>query len=167
MTEEEGIQALRETVEVLDRRRIDYWVGRGLLRHFKLHGEFGDKQSDIDLHIHRRDEGHMDDVVDELDELGYTVTWDEPESHKLSLERGSAAIEFVFLDCDPGDPSILCHRTIIPDRKTYRCKKESFGDRRIKMFGIDVRVPENEYLPSTFGPKWRDNQKGSGGTEEP
>ena len=164
MTEYEGIRALGETVQVLAGRGIDYWLGRGLFRHFSLTGEFGDQQSDIDFHVHRRDEKRLAEVVKDLSGLGFSVTWYEVGQHKLSLGRGSTAVEFMFLDGDPDDELMLFHRTAFPPA-TYYCAKDAFGGRTIDMFGITIRVPDDAYLPATFGSQWRDNKKGSGGTK--
>ena len=86
--------------------------------------------------------------------------------HKLSIVRGKVAVEFVYLDLDrTTGSSIRYHETVCPARKRYMCDESVFSERSLKICGVNVRVPESEYLPSVFGPRWRENRKGTGGVE--
>jgi len=38
----EGCEVLREVVLTLLQSKLKYWIGRGVFRHFVLHGNFGD-----------------------------------------------------------------------------------------------------------------------------
>ena len=162
MTQEEGIAAMQEVVEVLERRGLRYWLGRGVLRHHTLEGELGDQQGDIDFHVLREDEpGVRRQAVEELQTLGYQVISRPEHSHKITLRKGETEVEFVFLN---RDGKVLWHQAGWPQRRRYECPARAFGHRRIQMFGIDVRVPDEEYLVAVFGARWRENVKGSGGT---
>ena len=167
MTQEPpGATVLKEMAEFLEANGIDYWLGRGRFRHFTLHGAFGDAESDIDFHVLRSAAISLRAVLPELVRRGYTVT-DSVSRHKLALTKGDTAVEFVYLDQTADDPDALYHETAYPTRKRFVCPTSVFTDRRVTMFGAAVRVPEEEYLPCVFGPRWRENKKGSGGVEIP
>ena len=158
--EEDGIRVLGEVVRVLEADGINYWLGRGLFRQFALKKNFGDRQGDIDFHILRDEQPALHGVVKQLEMIGYEVISTPDQAHKLAMITGAAEVEFVFLERD-GD--LLWHRAGWPNRKRYSCLARAFGNRRIEMFGIQVRVPDEEYLPAVFGRSWRKNRKGSGG----
>jgi hypothetical protein len=161
-----GVTVLKEVAEFLEANGIDYWLGRGRFRHFTLHGAFGDAESDIDFHVLRRAAIPLRAVLPELVRRGYTVT-DSVSRHKLALKKGGTAVEFVYLDQATDDPDTVYHETAHPQRKRFVCPASVFAERRLTMYGAAVRVPEEEYLPCVFGPRWRDNKKGSGGVEIP
>jgi hypothetical protein len=52
----QGCKVLREVVSTQQRTKLKYSIGRGVFRHFALHGNFGDRQGDIDFHVLRDDE---------------------------------------------------------------------------------------------------------------
>lgn len=144
----------------LDRVGLKWWLGRGVLRHHLLHGRFGDLQGDIDFHVLREDEQAVRRFVEGLAETGWRVVSGPAQSHKITMRRGDIEIEFVFLNRD-GD--VLWHQAGWPEKRRFDCPERVFGERRAQMFGVDVRVPYEEYLPAVFGPDWRDGIKGSGG----
>ena len=154
----------KAVVEFLESHGFRYWLGRGRFRHFTLTGEFGDSASDIDFHLLREGEGDLRAELPVLRGQGYVVT-DDAARHKLSLRKGGVAVEFIYLDRASGDPGACFHETVYPLRKRFICPTQVFGDRRMEMFGVSVRVPEEEYLPCVFGPRWRENRKGSGGIQ--
>jgi hypothetical protein len=158
----EGATALREVSGVLDAAGIRYWLGRGLFRHFTLHHEFGDKQGDVDLHVLREDEDSVRDEVKRLEGMDYEVVSRPEHTHKITLRRGETEVEveLVFLN---RDGEVLWHQAGLPDRRRYDCPARAFGERRLEMFGILVRVPDEEYLPAVFGPGWEANEKETGG----
>jgi hypothetical protein len=165
MTEAQGIAILKEVVQLLEDRRIRYWLGRGRFRHFTLTQEFGDDTSDIDFHVLRSDEPALQDALADFVRRHFAVTFTQVGAHKLSVRKCSADIEFVYLDQDRDDPGMLFHTTVVPLRKRFPCPREVFGDRKIDMFGAKVSVPSEDYLPCVFGSRWRENMKGSGGVE--
>jgi len=61
-------------------------------------------------------------------------------------------------------PPTLWHQAGFPEQKRFDCPAAVFGTGRETMFGVSVSVPEEGYLDAVFGPKWRENQKASGGT---
>ncbi len=163
MTDEPaGIAVLKEVVEFIETRQINYWLGRGRFRHFTLTGEFGDTESDIDFHVLRGAEAALRTALPELLRRQYIIE-DGVARHKLALRKGTVAIEFVYLDQVRGNPLAFYHETVYPLRKRFICPANVLGQRRIQMFGVLVRVPEEEYLPCIYGLEWRENIKGSGG----
>ena len=158
----EGATALREVIGVLEAAGIRYWLGRGLFRHFTLRHEFGDKQGDVDLHVLREDEDAVRVAATTLEEMHYEVISRAEQKNKITLRRGESKVEveLVFLN---RDGEFLWHQAGWPDRRRYDCPARAFGDRRLEMFDILVRVPDEEYLPAVFGPGWEANEKGTGG----
>ena len=155
---------LAEIVGLLESRNVRYWLGRGRFRNFIITGALGDDASDLDFHIFREDSAPLHGLLPELAARKYEVTADAP--HKLSMVRGGVAVEFVYLDLDSSTESnIRYHETVCPTRKRYLCAETVFSDRKLKICEVEVRVPENEYLSSVFGPRWRENRKGTGGVE--
>ena len=163
-SESEGTVVLREVVLFLESLGLRYWLGRGRFRHFTLTHEFGDADSDIDFHLLRGAEVQLQAALPQLQARGYMLT-DGASRHKLSLRKEAVAVEFVYLDPAPNAPEAYYHETAYPLRKRFTCPARLFGDRRLEILGVSVRVPEEEYLPCVFGPRWRENVKGSGGVQ--
>src|SRR5213594_1277422 len=160
----DGPAVLAEVVALLESHSVRYWLGRGRFRNFVITGTFGDEESDLDFHVFRVDSDALHSLLPELAARNYSITSDAP--HKLSIVRGKVAVEFVYLDLDrTTGSSIRYHETVCPARKRYMCDESVFSGRSLKICGVNVRVPENEYLPSVFGPRWRENRKGTGGVE--
>ncbi len=155
-----GIETLHELVHCLESAGVNYWLGRGLFRQFTLHKNFGDRQGDIDFHVLREEHARLQSVVTDLTDKGYELISGPEHGHKVTIRKRGVKVEFVFLERD-GD--ILWHQAGWPRRKRYDSPARAFGDRRVEMFGVSVRVPNEEYLPAVFGSGWRKNTKGSGG----
>lgn len=163
-SEADGIAIVKEVAELLEAQGVDYWLGRGRFRHFTLTGEFGDTESDIDIHVLRTDEEALRNAVQMLVSRGYTIE-DDVSRHKLATKKSGFGVEFVYLDQLADDLGSWFHETVFPLRKRFVCPAEALGTHCIDFFGSRVRVPEAEYLPCVFGPRWREDKKGSGGAQ--
>lgn len=161
--EQAGMEVFREMVGTLEAAGISYWVARGVLRHFTLRQEFGDKQGDIEFHVLREDEDKVWELVDVLATKGYrAVDWKGDQTgdyYKIPLLKGNVPVELVFLDVS-GDK--LYHRAGGAGQTRFHCERGVFGDRRREMFGVSVRVPEDQYLSQVYGDKWREEKKAGG-----
>ncbi len=156
----EGCEVLREVVLTLLESKLKFWIGRGVFRQFVLHGNFGDGQGDIDLHVLRSDEGVLLKVIARLQTKGYLRVSSPLQTHKITLRKNGAEVEFVYLERD-GD--LLWHQAGHPQKKRFDCPSSDFGDREIELCGLTVRAPEDAYCEHVFGPGWREEKKGSGG----
>src|SRR5258706_10735076 len=105
------IEILGEVVSILENASLRYWLGRGRFLHLAIHKTFGDHDSDIDLHVFREDEQTLRGVLPTFQRHGYQVT-DGISMHKISLEKGSVAVEFPFLDLDPTGKGVRYHKTM-------------------------------------------------------
>ncbi len=47
----EGIEALKEFVDVLEKKEINYWLGRGLFRHYTINKKMGDKSVKLKFRV--------------------------------------------------------------------------------------------------------------------
>ena len=155
-----GLRILREVVSELDSSGMNYWLGRGVFRNWTINQEFGYKQGDIDFHILREEVAKLRGMLDRLNKKGYRVISTPEQTHKITILKENVQVEFVFLE---RDGNLLWHQAGFPGKKRYDCPGTAFGDRRVNIFGVSVRGPDEEYLPAVFGPDWRRNEKGSGG----
>ncbi len=157
----EGCKTLRQVVSLLDRSKLKYWIGRGVFRQFVLHGNFGDQQRDIDIHVLRDDAQVLSRVTERLQAKGYVRVSSALQTHKITLRRKEGLeVEFVYLERE-GDR--LWHQAGYPEKKRFECPASAFGDREIELCGLTVRAPENEYCEQVYGPEWRKEERGSGG----
>lgn len=146
---QEGIEALKTTVGFLEKEGIDYWLGRGLFRHFTLHKEFRNKLSDIDFHVWVNDRPKVQQLLHKLREAGYRIKadWD----YKANFTTPSKVdVEIVYLFRDDEE---VYHES---KGRHPRCSVGCFGDRKINIFGVNVRVPNEEYLPQVYGENWKE-----------
>src|SRR5207245_5483040 len=119
--------------------------------------------SDIDFHIFREDEKVLRKLLPKLEKRGYRIT--QKAAHKISLIKANTAVEFVFLDLDATGEGVRYHETVEPSRKRFICPETLFRDWTVTIGGVEVRIPEEEYLPCVCGPRWRGCRKGGGGVE--
>ena len=155
-----GLDVLRILDEVFTSVGVDYWVGRGVFRRGELHGEFGDQQGDIDVHVRREDEPALWDAIDVLVERGFSeVEWQGPE-YKVPLIRDGIEVEIQFLELD-GD--VRWYRAGGHGQIRFEAPASVFGNRRLEISGVSVRVPDKAYLPAVYGDQWEAEVKGTGG----
>lgn len=155
-----GIQTLKILDDVFNATGLRYWIGRGVFRRGELHGEFGDKQDDIDVHVFREDEPTLWEAIDALSVHGFTeVAWDGPD-YKVPLARAGVAVEIQFLELD-GD--VRWYRAGGHGQKRFEAPASAFGDRRIAISGVPVRVPTRAYLATVYGDGWENEIEGTGG----
>ena len=157
------IEVLKEVVNLLAAHKLRYWLGRGRFQWWAVHHEFGDHDSDIDFHIFREDEKVLRKLLPKLEKRGYRIT--QKAAHKISLIKANTAVEFVFLDLDATGEGVRYHETVEPSRKRFICPETLFRDWTVTIGGVEVRIPEEEYLPCVCGPRWRECRKGGGGVE--
>ena len=157
---EVGCAVLREMVSELERSGLKYWLGRGVFRHWRRHREFGGKQDDVDFHVLRQEEAQLRSVVHDLCRMGYEkVLWDD-KGHKIPLKKATVPIELIFLERKGRNLSFRAEGT---GNKLYTCPAWVFGNRTLKICGVKVRVPGDQYLPVVYGPNWKAEEEDNGG----
>jgi hypothetical protein len=157
----EGCEALRQVVSLLDRAKMKYWIGRGVFRQFVLHGNFGDQQRDIDIHVLRDDQQPLFRLTERLQSKGYVRISSPLQTHKITLRRKDGLeVEFVYLERD-GDR--LWHQAGYPEKRRFECPATVFRDREIELCGLKIRAPEDAYCEHVYGLEWRKEERGSGG----
>lgn len=145
---QEGIEALKTTIGSLEKEGIDYWLGRGLFRHFTLHKEFGNKLSDIDFHVWVDDRPKVQHLLDELKKVGCRINANRDYKANFTTPSG-VDVEIVYLFQDDKE---AYHKS---KGRYLKCSFDCFKERRIDIFGVNVRVPEKKYLPQVYGENWR------------
>ena len=150
---------MREVVAHLERARLDYWLGRGVFRHYRLLGEFGEEQNDLDFHVLKVHRRRISTLVESLCGEGYVkVPWRDL-GYKIPLRKGSVPVELIFLERKAGT---LYFRAGGVGQKRYSCPISVYGTRQLEICGIRARVPEDEYLPLVYGPNWEAEERDNG-----
>jgi hypothetical protein len=157
---EVGCAVLLEVATEFKQLGLKYWIGRGIFRHWTLRHEFGDEQDDIDFHVLRREESEIQLLVDGLCGKGFEkVRWND-RGYKIPLMKVKVPVELIFLE---PEGKTFWFRGGGHGQKRYTCPASVFADRRIEICGAELRVPSRRYLPSVYGPDWKDEEQKNGG----
>ena len=118
------------------------------------------EQDDIDFHVLKAQRPRVSTLMETLSKEGYAkVPWKEL-GYKIPLVKGSVPVELIFLERKAGT---LSFRAGGVGQKRYTCPSSVYGIRALRICGINVRVPEDDYLPMVYGPKWEDEEEDNGG----
>lgn len=153
----EAIEIVKEITALLERYGVNYWICRGLLRHFMVTGAFGEIQSDIDFHIWATEQDKLLQMRDKLATLGYQVL--NRQNYKIAfykmVDSERIEIEFVFLFINERNNEKTWHQS---RGNMFCCPTDVFNNAESKDFyGTQVRVPSppEKYLEEVYGSNWR------------
>lgn len=153
------IYLLNKVVPLLKELNISWWLGRGVLRHFHLTREVGDKNSDLDFHIWDKDKQILrEKLIPIFSTEGYTTH--EPW-YKLAFFKPSTDheffIEFMFLFEYADSPGLVYHSR---DKDKKYAPKVCFSNYKIiEIENIKLRIPVSveQYFLGAYGPNWKNN----------
>jgi hypothetical protein len=133
----------------LESLKIDYWLGRGVLRQQYLTGSVGDKQSDLDIHIWAMDRSVVKDkFAPILASLGFNINDNEPYKLAFANDNNDWIIEFMLLFTDEDNSEVVYHTR--RNGVHLECPKRCFEttSNKIEISGIEFNAPNhiNEYL---------------------
>lgn len=152
------IKLLSEVVPWLEESGIDYWLGRGVLRHWTLTKEIGDGQSDLDFHVWERDKN----VLGKLQQF-YSNYEFHTRSYKTTFtnRENQSQIEFMYLWKYPANPDLVYHERDHGKYKFYFPSECVQSFEIIEIDGIKVRTPVHieKYISGLYGPDWRGDKK--------
>lgn len=152
---EEDIKKLLLIVKPhLESLKIEYWLGRGVLRQYYLTGKVGDKQSDLDIHIWEKDKEKVRTKFGPiLKKLNFNMNDKEPYKLAFVNDNNHWIIEFMYLFHDKNNNNIVYHTR--RNGVHLECPKQCFEttDTKIKIEGIEFNSPSHTalYLRGVYG----------------
>lgn len=150
MDEKMATYVLSYVIEALDDVGCRYWLARGTFRHFFLTGSIGDQQSDIDFHLMAEDVPQIEEKLkQEMEKRQFTMHRRRP--YKIAFEHTSTGIQVEFVLLFPCGEGLVYHQS---RSRRLICDANLFGEKRMMMFGQNVRVPDEQYLEQIYGWDW-------------
>lgn len=135
----------------LESLKIDYWLGRGVLRQQYLTGQVGDRQSDLDVHIWAEDREKVREKLGHIfSSLNFNENNNEPYKLAYANDENDRIVEFMLLFRD-GDAVYHTRRNGVH----LACPKKCFEttDAKIEVAGVQFNAPAyiEEYLKGVYG----------------
>src|SRR6185369_10023998 len=97
---------LHQIIPLLEELGVNFWLGRGVLRHWILQKEIGDKQSDLDFHIWEKDKDILKRLVKSF--AGYNFSTKHYKS-TLTNRDEKLQVEFMYLWNYSANPNLVYH----------------------------------------------------------
>ena len=152
---------IKELSNFFEKNNINYWLARGVLRHYVVKNEFGSKQSDIDFHIWKEDKDKILHLKKQIEMLGYSFHhknryWNYKMVLTKVVEEEKIDVELVLLFKNGKNKEKTWHQS---KNNMFCCPAKLFSNKaKLKYFGINIAVPSppEEYLKEVYGSKWRE-----------